>query len=155
MLSVWRITKKKDAGSAFTGEGARLYGGRWNTPGTALVYAAQSQALAVLEMLVHLDSTRILKAYLLFEVSVPEPIVQHIDLTALPKNWKADPPPIGVRALGDTWAASGSAAVLQVPSVIVPGESNFLLNPHHPDFRRLHIGKPISFQFDPRLSIGR
>jgi RES domain-containing protein len=155
MLSVWWITKQKHAGSAFTGEGARLYGGRWNTPGTVILYTAQSQALAVLEMLVHLDSPELLKAYVLFEVSMEESLVVDLDRSALPKNWRSEPPPARVQAMGDAWVESATSVVLRVPSVIVPGESNFLLNPRHPDFSRVQIGKPIPFQFDSRLSGGR
>jgi RES domain-containing protein len=155
MLSVWRITKQKHAGSAFTGEGARLYGGRWNTPGTAIIYTAQSQALAVLEILVHLDSPELLKAYVLFEVSMEESLVVDLDRSALPKNWRSEPPPARVQAMGDAWVESADSVVLRVPSVIVPGESNFLLNPRHPDFIRVQIAKPIPFQFDSRLSGGR
>lgn len=151
MLSVWKITQQKHAASAFTGEGARLYGGRWNTPGIPLIYTAQSQALAALEMLVHLDSPDLLKSYLLFAVSVPESFVSDLDLAALPKNWRDDPTPPAVQALGDAWAANEASVVLRVPSVVVPGESNFLLNPRHRDFSKLRIGKPISFRFDSRL----
>lgn len=155
MLSVWRIIKQKHAGSAFTGEGARLYGGRWNTAGTAIIYTAQSQALAALEMLVHLDSPAMLQKYLLIEASFDDSFVADLDRASLPKNWRADPPPIEVQVLGDDWAAGKASAVLRVPSVIVPGESNFLLNPGHPDFRKVRIGKPVVFEFDRRLVVGR
>lgn len=151
-LSVWRITKQKHAKPAFSGEGARLFGGRWNSPGTAVVYTAQSQSLAVLEMLVHLDSPELLKKYLLFEVMIDPSCVRELDLSSLPRNWKANPAPAKVQAMGDDWVAGGSSAVLRVPSTLVPGESTFLLNPHHPDFRNLRIGKPLPFQFDPRFS---
>ena len=155
MLSAWRITKQKHSGSAFTGDGARLYGGRWNTAGTAIVYTAQSQALAALEMLIHLESPEILQRYVLMEASFEESFVADLDRTSLPKNWRADPPPAEVQALGDAWAAGKASAVLRVPSVIVPGESNFLLNPRHPDFRKVRIGKPVAFEFDRRLTAGR
>ncbi|GGA58501.1 hypothetical protein GCM10011507_07340 [Edaphobacter acidisoli] len=155
MLSAWRITKQKLVAQAFTGEGARLYGGRWNTRGTAVVYTAQSQALAALEMLVHLDSPQILQRYVLIEVSFDESLVAELDRSMLPKNWRADPPPAEVQALGDAWVAGKSSSVLRVPSVIVPGEANFLLNPRHPDFRKVRTGKPITFDFDRRLTAVR
>ena len=151
-FSAWRITKQKHAKSAFTGEGARLYGGRWNSPGTAMIYTAQSQSLAVLEVLVHLDSPELLKKYLLFEVAVDEAYVDELDPSKLPRNWKADPAPSKVQTIGDDWAAGGASAVLRVPSTLVPGESNFLLNPRHPDFRKLRIGKALPFLFDPRFA---
>ena len=151
-LSSWRITKQKHARSAFHGEGARIFGGRWNSPGTAMVYTAQSQSLAVLEMLVHLDSPELLNRYVLFEVSIDASYMEDLDLTTLPRNWKADPAPARVRAIGDDWIAGGASAVLRVPSTLVPGESNFLLNLRHKDFGNLGIGKAIRFQFDPRLA---
>jgi RES domain-containing protein len=151
-LSAWRITKQKHAKSAFSGEGARIYGGRWNSPGTAMIYTAQSQALAVLEMLIHLDSPELLKRYSLFEVEMDLLYVAELDLSNLPRNWRANPTPAGVRAIGDDWVASRRSVALRVPSALVPAESTFLLNPQHPDFSKLCIGKAVPFQFDPRLA---
>src|ERR1035441_7147716 len=85
MVSAWRITKRKHARSAFTGEGARLYGGRWNSPGTAIIYTAESQSLAVLEILVHLDSPELLKKYALFRVGIDESYIVDIDAAILPR----------------------------------------------------------------------
>ncbi len=151
-FSAWRITKQKYAKTAFNGEGARLYGGRWNSPGTAMIYASQSQSLAVLELLVHLEAPELLHSYLLIEVWLPKSCVADLDLSNLPPNWRADPTPANVRAVGDEWAAGAKSAALRVPSALVPGESNFLLNPRHPDFSKLRIGKPLPFQFDPRFA---
>jgi len=117
-----------------------------------MIYTAQSQALAVLVVLVHLDSPELLKKYLLFEVVVDEGYAAELDLSKLPKNWKGDPAPSKVQTMGDDWAASSASAVLRVPSTLVPGESNFLLNPRHPDFRKLRVGKALPFQFDPRFA---
>jgi RES domain-containing protein len=117
-----------------------------------MVYAAGSQSLAVLEMLVHLDSPDILKKYVLFGIEVEEQLVTNLDRTALPKNWKKDPAPMRVQAIGDAWARSFESVVLSVPSALVPSESNFLMNPRHPDFSQLRIGKPLSFRFDMRLA---
>lgn len=150
-LSAWRITKQKYARSAFSGDGARIYGGRWNSPGTAMIYTAQSQSLAVLEMLVHLDSPDLLSNYVFFQVSIDPSYVKDLSFATLPRNWKADPVPARVQAIGDDWFAGGASAVLRVPSALVPGESNFLLNPRHSDFGKMRIGKPIPFQYDPRL----
>ncbi len=150
-LTAWRITKRKHARDAFTGEGAREFGGRWNNPGTAMVYTAESQSLAALEMLVHLDSPELLQKYVLIGVEIDDELVTQLDMSRLPRNWRDDPPPAQVRAIGDEWVVSGSSAVLRVPSALVPGENNFLLNPQHPDFAKLRIGKPLSFRFDPRL----
>jgi RES domain-containing protein len=117
-----------------------------------MVYTAQSQSLAALEVLVHLDSSELLAKYVLFEVGIDESLITLVELSHLPRNWRADPPPAKVRMTGDRWVAAGTSAVLRVPSTLVPGESNFLLNPQHPDFPRLEIGEPLPFRFDPRLT---
>jgi RES domain-containing protein len=152
MITAWRIVKRKHARTAFTGEGARRYGGRWNSPGIAIVYTAESQSLAALEMVVHLDSSELLRNYVVFEVGIDESLVVQVGLAQLPKNWRADPPPRKVREVGDAWAKAATSAVLQVPSATLPAEYNFLLNPHHSDFPRLVIGKASAFQFDARLA---
>jgi len=151
MLSVWRITSKKFIKTAFNGKGARLYGGRWNTPGTPLIYTAGSKSLAVLEILVHLDSPDLLRKFVLFEVKIDDPLVTHLDPASLPKDWRHDPPPAAAQNIGDEWASSARSAVLRVPSAIVTGEFNFQLNPRHPDFSKLKIEPPQSFFIDPRL----
>ena len=152
IVSAWRITKRKHAKSAFTGEGARLYGGRWNSAGIPMIYTAESQSLAVLEMLVHLDSPELLKKYVLFQVRIEESYILDIDAAALPRNWRAESAASRVQRVGDEWVTKSTSAVLRVPSTLVPGESNFLLNPRHADFRKLQIGGPILFHFDSRLS---
>lgn len=152
MVSAWRITKRKHAKSASSDEGARIFGGRWNRRGTAMIYTAESQSLAVLEILVHLDSPELLKKYVLFEVGIEEKYILDLDVSALPRNWRAEPAPSRVQAIGDDWVAKSTSAVLRVPSALVPGESNYLLNPGHVDFRKLQISAPVPFQFDRRLA---
>jgi RES domain-containing protein len=151
ILTAWRITKRKHARTAFSGEGARQFGGRWNHPGVPMVYAAETRSLAALEILVHVGSAELLEKYVLFEVGIDEALVTRLEADKLPKNWRADPPPEKLRTLGDEWALSANSAVLQVPSALVAGEKNFLLNPRHPDFSRLRLGRPQPFDFDPRL----
>jgi RES domain-containing protein len=116
-----------------------------------MVYTAQSQSLAALEMLVHLDSSELLGKYVLLAAEFDQSLIRPVELSALPRNWRADPPPSQVRSIGDDWTLSGSSAALQVPSALVPGESNFLLNPGHRDFAKVRIGKPLVFCFDPRM----
>jgi len=150
-MQAWRITKQRHARTAFSGEGARLYGGRWNSPGVPVVYVAESQSLAVLEMLVHLDSPVLLEKYVFLEVDFDASLVLDLDRSSLPKNWQSDPVPESIQAIGDRWVLSRDSAVLRVPSVLVPEESNFLLNPRHPDFGKIGISRPHAFRFDPRL----
>ncbi len=150
-MNAWRITQQKHVKAAFTGEGARLYGGRWNTPGVPVVYLAQSQSLAIIEVLVHLETQALLNRYVFLEATFDQSLVTTLDRTSLPKNWQSDPVPKAVQKIGDNWAASNASAILRLPSVIVPDESNFLLNPRHPDFPRITISRPRPFRFDARL----
>jgi RES domain-containing protein len=152
MLKAWRIVKEKHASTAFSGEGARLFGGRWNGRGTPVIYAAESQSLAVLEMLVHLVWPELLKQYVLLEIVFDEELVSSLERSALPRDWRGDPAPAEVRLIGDAWAGKLESAVLKVPSVLVPDESNYLFHPQHAEFRRIRIGSPVSFQFDTRLT---
>lgn len=151
-ITAWRITKRKYEDAAFTGAGARKYGGRWNSPGTAIVYTAETQSLAILEMLVHLEAPDLLPEYVLAGVEIDESLVRQLERSELPRNWRAQPAPLELRRFGDEWIAAGNSAVLRVPSALAPGESNFLLNPAHPDFKKLIIHNPISFVLDERLA---
>jgi RES domain-containing protein len=152
LVTAWRIFKPRHAATAFTGEGARLFGGRWNNKGVAVVYTSQSLALAALEMLVHLHADLVLARYQVAAVTFDSEIVLPLDPGQLPRNWRADPPPARLRRIGDQWVAGGASAVLRVPSAVIDTEFNFLLNPAHPDFAKLIIGKPQNFKFDRRLA---
>jgi RES domain-containing protein len=145
----WRLVKARHSASAFDGEGARLHGGRWSSPGTRIVYTAESPSLAVLEVLVHLQATAPLAAYVMFEVAVSEDLIE--TLARPPAGWRRLPAPDATRRVGDAWAHAGRSAVLSVPSVVSPGERLLLLNPAHPGFRHVRIGKPQPFPLDPRL----
>lgn len=152
MPTAWRLVHDRHRDAAFSGEGARLYGGRWNSLGVPMIYTAESRSLAVLETLVHLDSLEFLKRYLLFSVEIEANLVKYLDRSSLPKNWQSNLVSASSQEIGDAWAAGQSSVALSVPSVIIPDESNFVLNPAHPDFSRLKIHKPSAFQFDPRLA---
>jgi RES domain-containing protein len=117
-----------------------------------MVDVAQSQSLAVLEVLVHLDVPALLEKYVFLEAVFDSSLVIDVERSSLPKNWKSDPVPEAVQSIGDQWALSGGSVVLRVPSVLVPEESNFLLNPRHPDFRKIAVSGTQAFQFDPRLA---
>lgn len=151
MPTAWRIVKTRFAARAFDGEGARLYGGRWNSVGVRVVYTAGSVSLAVLEMLVHLENTDVLPAYSLCAVRFDDAVVTSLDRSRLPANWRDSPSPPELLGMGDAWVASRSSAVLEVPSAVVESESNYLINPDHPDFASLVIDPPGPFTFDPRL----
>lgn len=150
MITAWRITKARHAATAFDGEGARIEGGRWNSPGLPAVYVAENAALAALEMLVHLDPS-ILPAYVRIPCTFNEALVAKLDRGQLPRNWQSSPAPPELQQLGDAWLKSGSSAILEVPSAVIEIESNYLLNPGHPDFGRIEIGAVSPFEFDLRL----
>ena len=150
MLEAWRMVKGKHAATAFSGEGASKTGGRWNSRGVPVVYASATRSLAALETLVHLNPL-VRFEYQIIRVEFDESLVERLTHSALPRNWKAEPPPVSTRRLGNEWARARRSAILAVPSVIVPDETNFVLNPAHPDFRKLAIGPAVAFSFDPRL----
>jgi RES domain-containing protein len=153
MLRAFRIVKARHAARAFDGEGARRHGGRWTSPGVAAVYLAESAALAVLEVLVHLESSALLPSYVLIEARFPERKVESLDPRRLPAGWSDSPPPLALRALGDAWLREGRSALLRVPSAVVPSEWNYLLNPAHPGFGAVRIGSARAFILDPRLLV--
>lgn len=140
----YRLCKK--AHTALDGEGARLYGGRWNSPGRPMVYAAATASLAVLEVLVHLDlpPELIPNDYRLLTLDVPDNIAV--------KTLKRTPESEGeCRAVGDRFLDRTEALGLRVQSVIVPHEHNILLNPRHVGMERVHLQADDPFRFDPRL----
>jgi RES domain-containing protein len=151
VLTAWRIVKAQHAATAFDGEGARLFGGRWNSRGLPVVYTAASPALAALELLVHLGSSSALAAYVTIACSFDGRVVLRLDRQRLPKAWRSSPAVPELALVGDAWLKDGTSAVLEVPNVIIPEESNYLLNPRHAGFASIEIGAPQRFEFDLRL----
>ncbi len=149
-VTAWRIVKQKYQANAFSGEGAKEYGGRWNSPGNPVVYTAESQSLAALEMLVHLESADVLSAYVVFQVAFDSSLISDVSKT-LPKQWDAEPCPRKVCLLGEEWLRSNQSAVLRVPSALIHSESNYLLNPRHERFSKIKVAKPAPFRIHPRL----
>ena len=151
MIEAFRIVPERRKQTAFNGEGARLFGGRWNTPGHSVVYASCSRALAALEVLVHLDAQTVPFTYLLFSVKIPD--VSYIENRYM--GIKSPSLPLSIQPatqqFGDEGLESKKSAVLAVPSSIISAEPIFLFHPQHPDFHRLDIGAPERFTFDPRL----
>ena len=133
MITGYRIVKERLLDSAFDGEGAKRYGGRWNSRGKRCVYLAESISLALLEVLVHLDDARVLAGYRILSVNFKPKLLMNLAEDALPEDWSANPAPISTAFVGDAWLDSQASAVLAVPSAIVPLEHSFLLNPAHPD----------------------
>lgn len=151
MHTAWRITQSQWTSTAFDGEGARLYGGRWNPQGFPVVYLADTRALAALETLVHAESALRKMNYVRFEVTFSQQLVEVVELAELQGALSSLMISPRTQAVGRDWLERGSHPVLEVRSAIIPEESNYLLNPQHPQFNRIKIGKAESFAFDRRL----
>lgn len=137
MITIYRIVKEKRAETAMDGNGARLYGGRWNSIGRPAVYVAGSESLAILEILVHLKNTKVLDNYVLFTLELDEEDALLLNNEDLPSNWKEEPAPLETAEIGDQWLSSNNSLALAVPSVVVPRELNYILNINHPNFDKL------------------
>ena len=147
----WRIVRQKHASEAFSGEGARLFEGRWNSAGVRMVYCSEHVSLAALEILVHVQPVTIQDQFQAFQVVWDAKLMTAIELANLPKGWNGYPPAAASKSIGDNWIKSDRSVVLAVPSVIVPLERTFLLNPSHRDFGKIKIKRAGRFVFDPRL----
>jgi RES domain-containing protein len=150
MITAWRIVKKRYSATAFDGEGARLNGGRWNSIGTRMIYTSGSLSLAILENLVHLNPP-VTFAYVAFRIDFADSILTTLKPTDLPPHWNAEPTTPATQHLGDQWIQQANTAILAVPSAIVPTETNYLLNPTHPAFKKIKIHKPMPYSWDQRL----
>jgi RES domain-containing protein len=154
MRIVWRLLTARFAASAFSGEGARLYGGRWNKKGVPMVYTAGSQSLAMLEMLVQDEPLR--ARYVIVPATLPTNLrIERVTSERLPADWRDPGTREQLQMIGTDWARRRSSAVLAVPSVVIPTEITYLLNPQHPSFARIEIGKPEEFVTDLRLRRSR
>ena len=150
MTDVYRLVKAGRADDVLSGEGARLYGGRWNPPGTAVVYASESRALAVLEAFVHLTLEARTMRFLLYAITLPtRPRLERVSPTRRPRTLA------GSQGAGRAWIDAGAALALVVPSVIVPQEANYVLNVRHLQFAQVRVRKREAFSFDDRLWRGR
>lgn len=147
-MRVFRLCQARWAANAWSGEGAVRYAGRWHFAGAPVAYTATSRSLAALEILVHLEIRHAPPGFVLISAEVPGELIAVLDP---PAGWDALPPGDAPRRAGATWLRSRSSAALRVPSLVVRGEHNVLLNPLHPDFGRIEIGEPEPFAFDPRL----
>jgi len=152
MITAWRIVSANYKDKAYTGDGARVHGGRWNSKGLSVVYTADSLALASIEMIVNLPAPKLLQKYDRISAQISLNLVLELSDVDLPEDWNSRPISPSTRAIGDRWIKEQRSAVLRVPSIVVPDEYNYLLNPNHPDFAKVKIGKPTMYYFDPRLT---
>ncbi len=151
---LWRVCRAPFA--ALDGEGARLYGGRWNPAGLAVVYTATSLALAALETLAHTDPDLVPDDLVALRIETGGLDVPMLDDRALPEGWRTGGGESRNQAFGEKWVSSARSALLLLPSALLPGaaapaEANVLLAPGHPDAARVRIAEQLPFAFDNRL----
>jgi len=150
-MRVYRLSKEKYKDD-LSGAGAEKFGGRWNSKGTRMVYTADSRALAKLEVAVNLALHRIPKNYFLAIIELPDTEVVDYDIKLLKgKQWKNNPPIKFTQSEGDYFVASGKYLALKVPSAVVEGDYNYIINPAHPKITKLKIVSTEKFSFDMRL----
>ena len=150
-MQAFRIVKERHALTAFSGDGAREFGGRWNWPGVPMVYAAQTRALAALESLAHFGGAERRIAFVIFTLEVPDALIDRLDAERLPADWRREEAPASTKDAGSAWQARGESVALLVPSVLIPQEHCLLLNPAHPDTRKVMVHYPEPFRFDSRI----
>ena len=151
MTTAWRICQSRWAATAFSGAGAAEFAGRWNSAGRKAVYCATTRALAAMEILANVEEKSILRkaSFVAIAVEIPEALI-FLPKT-LPGDWRRTPVSPGPRKFGDKFLDRGRYPAMRVPSVVILGEFNFVLNPLQARFADLKIGHPEIFQFDPRV----
>ncbi|GAB1857287.1 RES family NAD+ phosphorylase [Flavobacteriaceae bacterium MHTCC 0001] len=150
-MKIYRIAKANYIAD-LSGEGARLYGGRWNKAGHSVLYFSSSLALSVLELLVHLDYKFINKNFRYVEVNLPDNlIIPKVETKVLSTDWRESPPPAFTQNYGTDWLTSRKSLVLSVPSAVLPSEHNILLNPSHKDFKLVKVTKSAVLDLDTRV----
>ena len=157
MIEAYRISKEPNPAKAFSGQGAKDWGGRWNSKGVAVIYTAEHRSLSILEVLVHVKGgagmgrPAISVPFYIYPISYDAALLEELPISSLPAGWNSEPPTAASQSFGDAWVSAARSPVLAVPSVIVPEERNYVLNPNHPRFPEIQIGSPVVCSFDPRL----
>lgn len=153
-IEAWRLAGPEHSGTVedmLSGDGAFRYGGRWNSPGRRAVYLGGSLALASMELLVHLRMPEVLLTYRKLRVRIPAGLIQDVDSRDLPSDWAAPGLRPPTREIGDRWLGSLQSAVLRVPSTVVVGEVNYILNPAHVCACQVETGRIEDFRYDSRI----
>jgi RES domain-containing protein len=149
-MRVWRIASAAHA--AFDGEGARHHGSRWTPRGIPAVFTSATLSLAALERFVHTDSDLEPTDFLAIPVEIRDDIaIDAVEVETLPADWRTFPAPPALSLIGEQWLSASITPVLSVPSVVIPHERNFVLNPTHREFTQIAIGRSEPFSFDPRM----
>lgn len=150
-MRVFRLSKKKFS-KGLSGKGAAKSGNRWNSKGTEIIYSAESRALAMAEVAVHLTLATLPSDYVMIEIDLPDSIaLKELKLKDLPDDWDTHPPVRSTQKLGDEFIDASDRCVLKVPSAVVQGDFNYLINPYHEDFKKIKIFNVQDFPFDKRI----
>lgn len=151
-MLLWRIAREIHVDSALEGVGGLMVSGRWHRRGQTILYTASSAALAALEVLVHVEPLQTPDDLRLLGLELPEELtIEELGPALLPEDWRSVPAPESTQSIGSAWLKRRSSVALRVPSIIVPMESNVLLNPRHPEMIRVRISSNEAFRFDSRL----
>ena len=149
-MKVFRLSRKKYA-KTLNGKGAAMFGNRWNSKGVEMIYTAESRALAMAEVAVHLSIAKLPKDYMMLEIEIPKG-VSICELKKQPKRgWNDNPPNSISQEQGDAFIRDGDCCVIKVPSAVVQGDFNYLINPYHKEFRKIKITTAVKFPFDTRI----
>ena len=151
-MLLWRIAREIHVDSALEGVGGLMVSGRWHRRGQPILYTASSAALAALEVLVHVEPLQAPDDLRLLGLELPDELtIEELVPALLPEDWRSVPAPESTQSIGNTWLERRSSVALRVPSVVVPMETNVLLNPRHPEMSRVRISSNEAFRFDSRL----
>jgi RES domain-containing protein len=147
-MVAWKLLPRRHQGEAFSGDGARIAPGRWNTRGTRAIYLSGSLSLAALEVLIYTGRAAFGIPMAVFRVEIPDDLpVETLPAVKLPANWRQQPPPESTRRIGSDWLDGGTAVALRIPSALIPEDWSILINPAHPAFGMIRISKPQIFHF--------
>ena len=150
-MEVYRLSRKKFA-RILSGKGAATKGARWNSVGVELIYTAANRSLAMAEVAVHFTLATLPGDYVMITMFIPDNTsLQKLNITDLPEDWNTFPHPISTQAVGDKFVSDNKYCVLQIPSAVTRGDYNLLINPNHPDFRKIKIITIEKFPFDKRI----
>jgi RES domain-containing protein len=150
-MNGFRLARKKYP-IELSGKGASIAGGRWNSKGTEVVYCAESRALAMAEVVVHLSLANLPSDFVMLQIDIPNDVsMEKLEVADLEPNWNIFPFDFSTQLLGDDFVRRNTACVLKVPSAVVKGDCNFLINPYHPDFKKIKIVEQSDFPFDKRI----
>lgn len=150
-MKVYRLARAPYANS-LSGKGAAIKGARWNSIGVEMIYTASNRSLAMAEVAVHLTAATVPDDYMMVALSIPDELeVDEISGSLLSEGWNAFPYTTSTQTIGDDFIRTNKTALLKVPSAVVQGDFNLLLNPYHPDFKKIAIEQIEKFPFDSRI----